>query len=77
MCAACWLPVVVVMQCCNLCKQQDLCTAWVFCNSPSGCGQKGSCTSYINSLASNKSVTGAVTDVIPGAVLGLDLSGRL
>lgn len=36
--------------CCKICKNTDLCNAWVFCNQREGCGPKGSCSAYINSL---------------------------
>jgi hypothetical protein len=38
--------------CCKICKQSDLCNAWVFCNKKEGNGPKGSCTAYFKSLGS-------------------------
>jgi len=36
--------------CCTQCKNQEGCNAWVFCNQKEGCGPKGGCTAYVNSL---------------------------
>jgi len=41
---------LLAIECRNLCQQQGLCLSWTFCRGSTGCGAKGSCTTYINSF---------------------------